>query len=170
LKKICLGELPMKAQQKILTKIMVLVVGAVMCGLPECVQAQQAAQDNAQQQQNGVMPNPAQGPLQPVPTQNQPGTENPVPQNPEGSIEAVPGTPAPQPKPEQQMQQPLGAATAEGVPTVGGAASRPAGMAIAPAKQSQRRSLLLKMGLIAAAGIAVGTVYGLSKGTSAKPK
>ena len=40
------------------------------------------------------------------------------------------------------MQQPLGAATAEGVPTVGGAASRPAGEAIAPAKQNQRRSLL----------------------------
>ena len=44
------------------------------------------------------------------------------------------------------MQEPLGAATAEGVPTVGGAASRPAGEAIAPAKQNQRRSLLLKMG------------------------
>ena len=68
------------------------------------------------------------------------------------------------------MQEPLGTATAEGVPTVGGAASRPAGEAIAPAKQNQRRSLLLKMGLIAATGIAVGTVYGLSQGTSTKPK
>jgi hypothetical protein len=68
------------------------------------------------------------------------------------------------------MQQPLGAATAEGVPTVGGAASRPAGMAIAPAKQNQKRSLLIKVGLIAAAGIAIGTVVALSKGTSAQPK
>ena len=68
------------------------------------------------------------------------------------------------------MQQPLGAATAQGVPTVGGAASRPAGEAIAPAKQKQRRSLLLKMGLIAAAGVAIGTVAALSKGTSAKPR
>ncbi len=33
------------------------------------------------------------------------------------------------------MQEPLGTATAEGVPTVGGGASRPAGAAIAPAKQ-----------------------------------
>ncbi len=40
------------------------------------------------------------------------------------------------------MQEPLGAATAEGVPVVGGAASRPAGEAIAPDKQKQRRSLL----------------------------
>ena len=160
----------MKLHQKILAKCLLLIVGAVMCGVPECVQAQQAAQNNSPQQQNGVMPNPAQGPLQPVPSQNQPSTENPASQNPEGLTEAVPATPAPQLRAEQQMQQPLGAATAEGVPTVGGAASRPAGMAIAPAKQSQRRSLLIKVGLIAAAGIAVGTVYGLSKGTSTNPK
>ena len=44
------------------------------------------------------------------------------------------------------MQEPLGTATAEGVPTVGGAASRPAGEAIAPDKQNQRRSLLIKLG------------------------
>jgi hypothetical protein len=55
------------------------------------------------------------------------------------------------------------------VPTVGGAASRPAGEAIAPAKQNQKRSLLLKIGLIAAVGVAGGTVYALSKGTSGKP-
>lgn len=67
------------------------------------------------------------------------------------------------------MQEPLGTATAEGVPVVGGAASRPAGEAIAPDKQKQRRSLLLKVGLIAAVGVAGGVVYGLSKGTSAKP-
>jgi hypothetical protein len=67
------------------------------------------------------------------------------------------------------MQEPLGTATAEGVPVVGGAASRPAGEAIAPDKQKQRRSLLIKSGLIAAAGAAGGIVYGLSKGTSSKP-
>ena len=67
------------------------------------------------------------------------------------------------------MQQPLGTATAEGVPTVGGAASRPAGEAIAPAKQNQRRSLLIKIGLIAAAGAAGGIVYGLSKSSPSKP-
>ena len=154
-----------KAHQKILAKCMLLIVGAVLCGLPEFLQAQQA-----DQQQSGTTIDPSKGPLQPVPQNNQPTTQNPAPQNPESSTEALPATPAPQPRPEQQMQQPLGAATAEGVPTVGGAASRPAGMAIAPSKQNQKRSLLIKVGLIAAAGIAVGTVYGLSKGTSAKPK
>ena len=156
----------MKVFQNQLTKFMVLVVALVFCGLPEVVQAQQA--QDPQQQQTGTTVDPSKGPLQPVPAQNQPSTE-PAPQNPESSTTALPATPAPQPKAEPQMQQPLGAATAEGVPTVGGAASRPAGMAIAPDKQRQRRSLLLKLGLIAAAGVAVGTVAALSKGTSSKP-
>jgi hypothetical protein len=152
----------MNAYQKILAKCMLLIVSAVFCGLPEVVQAQQT-------QQNGTMVDPSQGPLQPVPQNNQPSTENPAPQNPESSPEVLPATPSPQPQAEH-FQQPLGAATAEGVPTVGGAASRPAGEAIAPDKQGQKRSLLIKVGLIAAAGIAIGTAYGLSKGTSAKPK
>ena len=153
----------MKAHHKIVAKFMMLVVAAVMCGLPELAQAQQADQ----QSQGGTTFDPSKGPLQPVP-QNQP-PETATPQSPQSSTEALPATPAPQQK-QEQFQQPLGAATAEGVPTVGGAASRPAGMAIAPDKQKQRRSLLIKLGLIAAAGIAVGTVAGLSKGTSAKPK
>jgi hypothetical protein len=154
----------MKAHQKILVKAMILLVASVMCGLPEVVQAQQAAQ----QPQSGTTIDPSQGPLQPVP-QSQPTTDNASPQGPESSTNALPATPAPQQRSEQ-FQQPLGAATAEGVPTVGGAASRPAGMAIAPDKQKDRRSLLIKVGLIAAAAVAIGTVAGLSKGTSAKPK
>lgn len=160
----------MQAQQKILARIMVLVVGMVLCGLPEFVQAQQQEGTSPQQgQQNGTTIDPSKGPLQPVPTQNAPSTQNPAPQNPESQTEPMPATPAPQMKAEPQMQEPLGTATAEGVPTVGGAASRPAGEAIAPSKQNQKRSLLLKMGLIAAAGVAGGTVYALTKGTSGKP-
>jgi hypothetical protein len=163
----------MKAHHKIVAKFMMLVVAAVMCGLPELAQAQQGAPQSQNgttvdpsQPQNGTTFDPSRGPLQPVPAQEQPSTETPAPQN---STEALPATPAPQQK-QEQLQQPLGAATAEGVPTVGGAASRPAGMAIAPDKQKDRRSLLIKIGLIAAAGVAIGTVAGLSKGTSAKPK
>lgn len=149
----------MQAQQKILARIMMLVVGMVLCGLPEYVQAQQQAPQ--QGQQNGTTIDPSKGPLQPVPAQNQPTTENPAPPNPESSTEPLPATP--------QIQEPLGTATAEGVPTVGGAASRPAGEAIAPAKQNQKHSLLIKVGLIAAAGVAGGTVYALTKGTSSRP-
>src|SRR6185312_8386582 len=68
-----------------------------------------------------------------------------------------------------QPTQPVGAATAERVPTAGGAAAKPAGAAIAPAKQHQTRSLLIKIGAIAAAGAAVGTIYALSRGTSSTP-
>jgi hypothetical protein len=159
----------MQAHQKILARIMVLVVGMVLCGLPEYVQAQQQEGVAPQQQQNGTTIDPSKGPLQPVPTQNQPTTENPAPPNPESSTEPLPATPQPQMKAAPQMQEPLGTATAEGVPTVGGAASRPAGEAIAPAKQNQKHSLLIKVGLIAAAGVAGGTVYALTKGTSSRP-
>jgi hypothetical protein len=159
----------MQAQQKILARIMVVVVGMVLCGLPEYVQAQQQETTPQQGQQNGTTIDPSKGPLQPIPTQNQPTTENPAPPNPESSTEPLPATPQPQMKAAPQIQEPLGTATAEGVPTVGGAASRPAGEAIAPAKQPQKHSLLIKVGLIAAAGVAGGTVYALTKGTSSRP-
>lgn len=162
----------MRAHQKLLTKFMTLITGLVLCGIPECAQAWQqqgtgSPMSGLQDQQNGTSIDPSKGPLQPVPSQNQPQNVQPV--NPEGYTEPLPATPAPQPRAEQQMQEPLGTATAEGVPVVGGAASRPAGEAIAPDKQKQRRSLLLKVGLIAAVGVAGGVVYGLSKGTSGKP-
>lgn len=164
----------MKAHQKLLANVMALVVGVVLCGLPECAQAlpqQEGAtpQNGQQSQQSGTTVDPSKGPLTPVPSQNTPDNQNPSAQTPESSSESLPAAPAPQQKQQPQMQEPLGTATAEGVPTVGGAASRPAGEAIAPAKQNQRRSLLIKIGLIAAAGVAAGTVYGLSKGTPSKP-
>jgi hypothetical protein len=162
----------MRAHQKLLTKVMVLITGLVLCGLPEYAQAWQqegSPLSGQQDQQNGTTIDPSKGPLQPVPSQNEPGIQNGQPNTPESYTQPMPATPAPQPRAEQQMQQPLGTATAEGVPVVGGAASRPAGEAIAPDKQKQRRSLLLKMSLIAAAGVAGGVVYALSKGTSAKP-
>jgi hypothetical protein len=71
--------------------------------------------------------------------------------------------------PVNERINPLGTAAAEKGQTAGGGASRPAGVAIAPAKQKRSRSLLIKLGAIAAAGAAVGTVYALSKGTSSVP-
>lgn len=64
---------------------------------------------------------------------------------------------------------PLGTAAAEKGRTAGGGASRPAGVAIAPAKQKRSRGLLIKLGALAAAGAAVGTVYALSRGTGSVP-
>ena len=165
----------MKTHQSLLARIMMLVVGFVLCGFPEYVMAQQdsaTTPQNGQYQekpQNGTTVDPSKGPLQPVPTQDEQGTQAPSPSTQSGSAQSLPAAPAPQSQPEQPVQEPVGAATAEGVPTVGGAASRPAGEAIAPAKQNQRRSLLIKVGLIAAAGVAGGVVYALSKSSPSKP-
>lgn len=116
----------------------------------------------------GTTVNPSQPPLQPVTTY--PGASE-TQQNQETSAtgnENPANTPeAPQPK--QKKTEPVGAATAQRVPTAGGAAAKPAGAAIAPAKQHQTRSLLIKIGAIAAAGAAVGMVYALSRGTSSTP-
>jgi cobalamin biosynthesis Mg chelatase CobN len=66
-------------------------------------------------------------------------------------------------------QKPVGTAAAGSVPTTGVAASQPAGNAIAPGKQRRVRSLVLKTGAIIAAGVAIGTVAGLTLATSSKP-
>jgi hypothetical protein len=66
-------------------------------------------------------------------------------------------------------QEPQGTAAAQAARTHGGAASKPAGAAIAPAKQRRTRSLLIKLGIIAGAGVAIGTVYGLAKASPSRP-
>ena len=66
-------------------------------------------------------------------------------------------------------QQPVGAAAAQLGRTTGGAASKPAGAALAPTQQHRTRSLVLKLGLLAGAGVAVGTVAALSKASPSKP-
>jgi hypothetical protein len=75
---------------------------------------------------------------------------------------------APQPQ-NAPATVPVGTAAAQKGRTAGGAAAQPAGAAIAPAKQHQKRSLLIKLGLIAGAGIAAGTVYALSRKTPSVP-
>ena len=66
-------------------------------------------------------------------------------------------------------QNPAGAATAQRGKTAGGAASRPAGAALAPAKQRNPRSLLIKLGLLAGAGVALGTAFALSQASPGRP-
>ena len=118
---------------------------------------------------------PSASPSQSTPSQAQPADQNqtqlPPPELPENPGRSTTLPNAPQPVPAQQTPpasqpaqgtQPSGTAVAPPVQVSGGAASKPAGVAIAPPKQRQVRSLLLKLGLIAGAGVAVGTVVGLS--------
>jgi len=79
---------------------------------------------------------------------------------------------ASQPSPNQQQdvpQEPVGTAAAEFIKTTGVAASKPAGSAIAPAKQRRARSILIKVAAIAGAGVAVGAVVALSAASPSRP-
>lgn len=78
---------------------------------------------------------------------------------------APPAAPAPQ----TQIAPPQGTAIAPYEKDTGIAASRPAGAVIAPGKQHRRRSILIRVGLILGAAAAIGTVVGLSAGSSSRP-
>ncbi len=113
----------------------------------------------------GATVNPSQPPLQPVTTYlDAAGEQQPVPEAPQPKTQQ-----AAQPQAQQPQNEPQGAATAEKVPTAGGAAAKPAGVAIAPPRQHQTRSLLIKLGAVAAGAVAAGTIYALSRGTSSTP-
>jgi hypothetical protein len=135
---------------------------------PDSQTAPSAGQNQGQRPAgSGTSVNPSQAPLQPVTTYPDASGEQ---QQGQPSTNVTPQTSVPDaPQPQKQSTEPVGAATAESVPTSGGAAAKPAGIAIAPAKQHQTRSLLFKIGAVVAAGAALGTVYALSHGTSSTP-
>jgi hypothetical protein len=139
------------------------VIFALLFAVP--LSAQPFMPDPQQTAPSGVTVDPSAAPLQP-PTQTKPAAQPnqaPLPQAPE------PNTPKPQPSQPPTVPPPVGAAAAEQVRTAGGGASRPAGNAIAPMQQHRYRSLAIKLGAIAAAGIAIGTVAALSRATPSTP-
>lgn len=75
----------------------------------------------------------------------------------------------PQPQPQNPSHEPVGTAAAESIPTTGVAASRPAGAALAPAKQRRIRSILIKTGALVGVAVAVGATVALSEGSPSKP-
>jgi hypothetical protein len=72
-------------------------------------------------------------------------------------------------QPSGQESTPLGTAAAPYTRPTGVTGSRPAGAVIAPAKQRRVRAILISVGVIAAAAIAVGTVAALSHGSPSHP-
>jgi hypothetical protein len=125
-------------------------------------QAQTAPAQNSQTQPATQDQQPAQtAPQNQAPANHQPPVE--LPENPGQSNTNEPANNAPTPAQQpQQKQEPNGTAVAPQIETSGGAASKPAGVAIAPPKQHRVRSLLIKLGVLAGAGVAIGTVVGLS--------
>jgi anti-anti-sigma factor len=106
------------------------------------------------------------GPFQPEALPDSPGTVRS--QTPDGNQLSA----ASRPSPNQQQdvpQEPVGTAAAEFIKTTGVAASKPAGSAIAPAKQRRARSVLIKVAAIAGAGVAVGAVVALAAASPSHP-
>lgn len=100
--------------------------------------------------------------------------DNPSPATPAVAQDAsqAPAAPAPQqqqPVNPQQGSKPVGTAAAPYEKTLGVAASRPAGAVIAPAKQRRVRTIWISVAVVVGAGIAVGSVVGLSKASSSRP-
>jgi len=99
-----------------------------------------------------------------TPTQLASDQETEPPQD--STLPPAPPTPSP---PEKSPHEPLGTAAAESIPTMGIAASRPAGAALAPAKQKRVRSILIKVGAVVGVGVAVATTVALSEGSPSRP-
>ena len=108
---------------------------------------------------------------QPQPTsadpQSAPQQQPAPPATPSSSNESLPQ--APEPQPLNTPQKPVGTAAAETPNASGIAASQPAGVAIAPAKQRRVRTIVLRVGALVGAGVAVGTVVALTRATPSKP-
>jgi len=98
---------------------------------------------------------------------------------------AQPATPEIQPpseaqKPDQQVPDaqksteapsaPVGTAASPVIRSRGNPASRPAGAAIASAKQRRTRSYALRVGLIIGAAVAIGVVAAASLSSSSRPR
>lgn len=163
-----------RTMSRVVAGVLVLIVSSAT----EPLLAQQASgQGSAPASQQA----PAQGsaPTQPAPAQGSapPSQQAPpgqstlppieLPENPgqNSNRNQTPAVEQPAPQstaPQPGLQQPNGTAVAPPVEVSGGAASKPAGAAIAPPKQRQIHSLLIKLGFLAGAGVAIGTVVGLS--------
>jgi hypothetical protein len=166
-------------------RLMIAVLTFALCGGPELLQGQEQTtvpQTTPQQQENTTAAPVTSDQAAPAPSeqdQNSVGTtqQNATPDPSKGPLkpeETLPNAPSTsqqtqQTAPTQPAEAPAGAAAAKGTKTAGGAASRPAGTAIAPAKQHQTRSLLIKVGAIAAGAAALGTIYALSRSSPSTP-
>lgn len=149
--------------------VLLIVLLSFCTGEAGSAMAQQVAQGNprdASRAELSATQTPASGPV----------SESELPENPSPASGQAPAQSQPSAAPQTGGRQsqdtghkPVGTAVAPYEPTVGIAASRPAGAAIAPAKQRRVRTILISLGVIAGAGIAVGSVAALSHGSPSRP-
>jgi len=160
----------MNRTRRLVNTALVFVLSTAITLWAEPIPQSTQTSDQAQPSQVPDVSNPAQ---QPAPSSTN-GNSAITPVNAQLPDAPTPAQPAQSSQNDSTQQQnpnsvPSGAAGAK-APTVKGApAAQPVGAAIAPAKQRQRRSLLIKAGLIAGACVAVGSAFALSKGSPSKP-
>ncbi|MBZ5664378.1 MAG: hypothetical protein LAO30_07200 [Acidobacteriia bacterium] len=95
---------------------------------------------------------------------------NSTAQKQDNSLPDAPQSQSAQTSPSQQpAAAPSGAAGAKAANPKGAPVAQPAGAAVAPARQRGHRSLLIKVGLLAGAGIAAGTVVAMSQRSPSRP-
>jgi hypothetical protein len=151
---------------------------AAMAGAPK--QNEKQDQTSVQQPQAPQSDSPAPGAVTTSPTsESQPAqpSRDQLPESPDpvqstttDQAQPPPAAPsAPQQSQQGKTQQPAGTAAAEVENTTGDAAYKPAGAAIAPAKQKRRRMLLIKVGALLGAGVAIGSVAALSSASPSRP-
>lgn len=151
---------------------LVLIFFTAICGAAPAV---------GQQADTRGQPSAASAPLPdaPLPTAQAAATNPTVPGNAEVAVasgaqaQAGSQTGAPQTagaNQQQSPQKPIGTAAAPPEGAVGITASRPAGAVIAPAKQRRARTILIRVGLIVGAGVALGTVLALTHATPSQPQ
>ncbi len=151
---------------------------AAMAGAPK--QNEKQDPTSVQQPQAPQSDSPAPGAVTTSPTsESQPAqpSRDQLPESPDpvqstttDQAQPSPAAPsAPQQSQQGKTQQPAGTAAAEVENTTGDAAYKPAGAAIAPAKQKRRRMLLIKVGALLGAGVAIGSVAALSSASPSRP-
>ncbi len=113
-------------------------------------QQKQANQSAASQQDDSSTPN--------APLPQEAETQTPLPSQQDS---------APQ---QNGTATPFGTAAAPLEKPVGVTGSKPAGAVIAPAKQRRVRTILISVGLLVGAGVAIGTVAALSHSSPSQPR
>lgn len=129
-----------------------------LAGIPEVVFGQSSGPSN-EQQQDGASAKP----------QSPPAQQKPLPDSPGEVKSQTAGTQAAPAQKPDATEHPLGTAAAEIGNASGSTASKPAGVAIAPAKTHRSRSLLIKVGAVVGAAVALGTVMALSNSSPSRP-
>jgi len=153
--------------------VLSLLVSSCAMALP-APQAENNTQANQQEPSPQTAPSPPAIPPNAEQLPDSPGagqTQAPASSEPSEN-RASTGAQAPssiQQSPPNAKSKPVGTAAAEVSSTTGFAAARPSGSALAPAKQKRVRTILISVGAVAGAAVALGIVMGLSRGTPSRP-